>query len=62
MMLLIACGIDANNNVLPLSQALVPTENEEWWTWFLAFLSSNFEAINEDNCIFISDRDKGIKL
>ena len=32
MMLLIAVGIDANDNVLPLSWALVPTENEEWWT------------------------------
>jgi hypothetical protein len=32
MMLMIACGIDANDNVLPLSWALVPTENEEWWT------------------------------
>jgi hypothetical protein len=29
MMLIIAVGIDANNNVLPLSWALVPTENEQ---------------------------------
>jgi hypothetical protein len=32
MMLMIAVGIDANDNVLPLSWALVPTESEEWWT------------------------------
>ena len=29
MMLMIVCGLDANNNVLLLSWALVPTENEE---------------------------------
>ena len=60
MMLLIICGIDANDNVLPLSWALVPTENEQWWKWFLTFISINFECMNEEDCIFISDRDKGI--
>ena len=30
MMFMIAVGIDANDNILPLSWALVPTENEEW--------------------------------
>jgi hypothetical protein len=60
MMLMIVCGIDANDNVLPLSWALVPTENEEWWTWFLTFLATHFSVMNEENCIFISDRDKGI--
>jgi hypothetical protein len=30
-MLLVATGIDANDNVLPLSWAIVPTENEKWW-------------------------------
>ena len=31
MMLIIVVGINANDNILPLSWALVPTENEEWW-------------------------------
>ena len=30
MMLLIACGIDANDKVVPLAWALVPIENEIW--------------------------------
>jgi zinc finger SWIM domain-containing protein 3 len=60
MMLMIVCSIDANNNVLPLLWALVPTENEEWWIWFLSFLASCFKVMNEEDCIFISDRDKGI--
>lgn len=29
---MIAVGIDANDNVIPLSWAFVPTENEVWWT------------------------------
>jgi hypothetical protein len=32
MMLMLCVGIDANDNVLPLAWALVPTENQEWWT------------------------------
>jgi hypothetical protein len=30
-MLMIVCGINANDNVLPLLWALVPIENKEWW-------------------------------
>jgi len=57
---MIICGINVNDNVIPLSWALVPTENKEWWTWFLAFVSVNFVIMNKKDCIFISDRDKGI--
>jgi hypothetical protein len=31
MMLLIACGIDANDHVIPLAWALVPIEDASWW-------------------------------
>jgi hypothetical protein len=31
IMLLIAVGIDANSNILPLAWAVIPTENDEWW-------------------------------
>jgi hypothetical protein len=30
IMLMIAVGIDANNNAIPLAWALVPTESKEW--------------------------------
>jgi hypothetical protein len=40
MMLLVECGIDANDNVVPIVWALVPIENETWWTWFLGYLST----------------------
>ena len=32
IILIIVYSIDTNDNVLLLSWALVPTENEEWWT------------------------------
>jgi hypothetical protein len=60
MMLMIAVGIDANDNILPLSWALVPTENDEWWTWYCKFLKDCFPAMDNQGVVFISDRDKGL--
>jgi hypothetical protein len=60
MMLLIATTIDANDNLLPLAWALVPTENVEWWTWFMKFVKEHFLWANSEHMVFISDRDKGI--
>ena len=60
MMLIIVCSINANDNILLLAWALVPIENKEQQTYFLAFLSDQFDVINKEDCIFISDRDKGI--
>jgi MULE transposase domain/MuDR family transposase len=59
MMLLVACGIDANDHVVPLAWALVPIENHEWWTWFLNYLAYTFPSFRTLNHIFISDREKG---
>jgi MULE transposase domain/MuDR family transposase len=42
MLLLIACGIDANSNVFPLAWALVPIEDESWWNWFLVYLKASY--------------------
>ncbi|KAM3238399.1 hypothetical protein P3L10_013430 [Capsicum annuum] len=36
--LLIAVGIDANGNILPLAYALVSRESFESWSWFLKLL------------------------
>jgi hypothetical protein len=60
MMLLIAVGIDANSNILPLAWAVVPTENDEWWLWFLEFLKETFDQLSKEDFIFMSDREKGI--
>jgi hypothetical protein len=61
MMLLICCGIDANDRVLPIAWGLVPIENEEWWTWFLEHLKEAFPAsVINSGLTLISDREKGM--
>jgi transposase-like protein len=60
MMLMIAVGIDANDNAIPLAWALVPTESEEWWTWFCEFLKDTFNKLSDEGYVFMSDRDKGL--
>jgi hypothetical protein len=39
---LIACGIDANSNVVLLAWALVPIKDEIWWNWFLIYLKASY--------------------
>ena len=60
MMLLVACGIDANDKVVPIAWALVPIENETWWTWFLGYLKHCISIPESEDYIFISDREKGM--
>jgi hypothetical protein len=60
MMLLIACSIDANDNTLLLAWALVPIENEVWWTWFCTELKKAFPNTERIGYMFISDREKGL--
>jgi len=60
IMLMIAVGIDVNDNAIPLAWALVPTESEEWWTWFCEFLKDSFDILLEEGYVFMSDRDKGL--
>jgi hypothetical protein len=58
--LLVAIGIDANNNGMPIVWALVPIENKYWWTWFLENLRNSAPITTSNNYIFISDREKGL--
>ena len=60
MMLFIACGIDANKNILPLAWALVPIKDAFWWNWFLRYLKKCFPGMDSENHTFILDREKGI--
>jgi hypothetical protein len=60
MMLLIACGIDANNKTLPLAWALVLIECSTWWRWFIKYLKKAFRDINNEGFIIILDREKGL--
>ena len=60
MQLLIAVGIDANDEVLPLACALVPIENSEWWAWFFEQIKDSFNNVDFTNFVFMSDWEKGI--
>jgi hypothetical protein len=57
--LLIAVGIDAEDRILPFAWALVPGENETWWTWFCKHLFEAFNGHFLPHTVIISDRDKG---
>jgi hypothetical protein len=61
MTLLIACTLDGNNEILPLSWAVVPVEDAENWTWFLNHMKSAFHEIEYEHTVIISDRDKGLQ-
>ena len=58
--LLLAVGIDAEDHVYPLAYALVPIENEQWWSWFCLHLANAFEGDLPSEYVIISDRDKGL--
>jgi transposase-like protein len=58
--LLIAVGIDGEDRILPLAWALVPTENEVWWSWFCKNLVKAFERDLLPSYVVISDLDKGV--
>ena len=62
MQLLITCGIDTNNNGVPLAWALVPIEDEYQWTWFFEQLYIALQYTRQEGVVFISDHEKGIAL
>jgi hypothetical protein len=57
----IYCGLDANDQIVPLARALVPTENGLWWNWFCKECKDAFDEFDNEYCVMISDRDKGLK-
>ena len=54
--LLIAVGLDANNQIYPVAYAVVEVENTSTWTWFLAHLANDLEIPNEPTRTIISDK------
>ena len=58
--LLLAVSIDANNEIVLLAWAVVESENDSSWTYFLYHLKTAIPNINTVNCTVISDRDKGL--
>ncbi len=62
MQLLIACGINANNNSVPLAWALVLIKDEYQQTQFFEQLYIALLNTQREGVVFISDREKGIVL
>ena len=60
MNLMLTCGLDVNQQTLLLVQALVPSENQENWEYFLNLLSEAYPPCSTEGFVIISDRDKGL--
>lgn len=58
--LLIACGIDANNMIIIYAWALVENETDAAWSYFLNHLTTAMPEITFPGITFMSDRDKGL--
>jgi MULE transposase domain len=58
--LLISCGYDAQNKLLPLEFGIVNEKNMNNWGWFMRLVCNELIQFNIKICI-ISDRHRGIK-
>ncbi|WVZ71551.1 LOW QUALITY PROTEIN: hypothetical protein U9M48_020125 [Paspalum notatum var. saurae] len=57
--ILIAIGVDGNNQVLPVAFAFVENENADSWYWFLERVKTNAVSSRSNVCL-IGDRHSGI--
>ena len=60
--LLCAIGIDANGHNLLLAWAIVESENESFWRYFLYYLCIAVPKIAIESCVLIFDCDKGLTV
>ncbi|GMI85406.1 hypothetical protein HRI_002209900 [Hibiscus trionum] len=58
--LLAAVGIDADDSIYPIAFAVVESENESSWGWFLELLAIDLEIENSSSFTFMSDKHKGL--
>jgi MULE transposase domain len=58
--LLMACGYDVENKLLPLAFEIVNEENVDNWDWFMRWVCNELIKYNIKICV-ISDRHRGIK-
>ena len=59
--LLLALGLDANDNHFILAYALVPVENHDSWAYFLANLTAAVPSLTALDTVLISKRDAGVE-
>ncbi|KAK8540802.1 hypothetical protein V6N13_089127 [Hibiscus sabdariffa] len=58
--LLAAVGIDADDSIYPIAFAVVESENQSSWNWFLEILGNDLEINNSNKFTFMTDRQKGL--
>ncbi|KAK8656526.1 hypothetical protein V6N13_098473 [Hibiscus sabdariffa] len=58
--LLAAVGIDADDSIYPISFAVIESENQSSWCWFLELLATDLEIENSHSFTFMTDRQKGL--
>lgn len=56
--ILAAVGRDANNGIYPIAWAVVDTENEDNWVWFIQKLKSDINLKEGQGFTIISDKQK----
>lgn len=57
---MLAVSIDADGQNVILAWAVVESENQDSWEYFLRLLRRCIPEIISERCVFISDRDKGL--
>ncbi|XP_050238213.1 uncharacterized protein LOC126687699 [Mercurialis annua] len=58
--LLCAVAKDGNNQMFPICWAVVESENEYYWTWFLQILFEELGIVDGVGWSFMSDQQKGL--
>ncbi|XP_076946441.1 uncharacterized protein LOC143617935 [Bidens hawaiensis] len=58
--MLTAVGLDSNNGIYPVCYAIVESESNNSWTWFLELMSEDLEIGSNSRFTFMSDRQKGL--
>ncbi|KAG8364885.1 hypothetical protein BUALT_Bualt18G0045100 [Buddleja alternifolia] len=58
--LLTAVAVDPNNNIYPISYAMVMKESGDTWDWFLTLLKVDLNILDEQKYTFMSDKQKGL--
>nr|GEV70723.1 hypothetical protein [Tanacetum cinerariifolium] len=56
--LLVAMGMDANNQMYPIAWAVVKVENNENWCWFISFIQEDLHLETGEGLTIISDSHK----
>jgi hypothetical protein len=53
---MVAIGMDANNNIYPISIVVVEAETGESWTWFFEALLADLSLSGPYGWAFLSDK------